>query len=344
MTEINNMKTARKSVVVVGVGSIGRRHIRNLRQVGIEDISVVDPNTTARDAVTAEFDLKGYTTIEEALTLDPDIAVIATPTSYHVENAIAAAECSCHLLVEKPLSHKKEGIEALERLVNEKDLITLTGCNLRFHPSIRKIKELIENDAVGNVVAARIEGGSYLPDWFPNSNYRNKYSARQDLGGGVILDYIHEINYARWLFGEFETVSGMVGQRTHLDIETNDVASLQARTINETICELHLDYVQRPYSRSCHVIGEKGTIRWSWEEGVEWYTATDETWNSFECASEWEPNDMYLDELKHLLACIEDNCPTTCPVDCGRHDLAVALAARESAMTGHHITLSHQTE
>jgi predicted dehydrogenase len=139
--------------------------------------------------------------------------------------------------------HKLDDVPTLLDLVAERGLVTLAGCNLRFQPEIRKIHELVRDDIIGPVVAARIEGESYLPEWFPDSDYRDSYSARAHHGGGVILDYIHEINYARWCFGEFETVSAMAGQRTRLDVETNDVAGILAETRDGTICEFHLDYI-----------------------------------------------------------------------------------------------------
>ena len=102
----------------------------------------------------------------------------------------------------------------------------------------------------------------------PDKDYRTAYSASEDLGGGVVLNHIHEINYARWLLGEFRPVSAMLGQRSHLDVETNDVAAIITETADDAICEFHMDYVQRVYSRSCHVVGEEGTIRWSWGDAT----------------------------------------------------------------------------
>jgi predicted dehydrogenase len=339
------MKPAQHSVVVVGTGSIGRRHIQNLLSIGIKDVTVVDKNRAALEDLCDEYDLTGYTSLDAALDEYPDIAVVATPTSYHVEHARTAAEHGCHLFVEKPLSHDRHSIETLLRIVDEQDLVTLVGCNLRFHPEIRKIYDLLQEGTIGPIISARIEGGSYLPGWFPDSDYSDAYSAREDLGGGVILDYIHELNYARWFFGEFDTVTALAGQRTSLDVETNDVAGILAETRGGILCEFHLDYIQREYSRSAHIIGEGGTIRWSWEdERVEWYVAETDERRSFERPTDWSPNDMYVDEMEHFLSCVANSAETICPVFCGERDLAVALAARESARTERHVSLSEPTE
>lgn len=325
--------------LVAGGGSIGKRHARNLQNLGVE-VAVTDPDPESREEVTAELGVSTFTDISAALdAVSPDFVVVCAPSRFHIDLATKAANAGCHLFIEKPLSHEMAGVANLTELVAEQNLVSLVGCNLRFQPEIRKIHELLQNDVIGPVVAARIEGGSYLPEWFPDSDYRESYSAREDLGGGVILDYIHEINYARWFFGEFETVSAMAGQRTQLDIETNDVAGIIAEGHDGTICEFHLDYIQREYSRSAHIIGEQGTIRWSWgDERVEWYVAPDDMRESFERPTDWETNDMYLEEMDHFLSCVQSGTSSICPVSCGQRDLAVALAARQSATSGQHVS------
>jgi|AntDeeMinimDraft_6_1070357.scaffolds.fasta_scaffold00497_5 predicted dehydrogenase len=331
--------TATETGLVVGGGSIGQRHLHNLQQLGVE-MAAVDPDFAVREKLAAEHGVRTFPDLADGLnSFDPDFVVICAPNRFHVELATEAVQADCHLLVEKPLSHNMSGIADLQTAISKQDVITLVGCNLRFHPEIRRIRELLQNNIIGSIVAARIEGGSYLPEWFPNSDYTESYSAREDLGGGVILDYIHEINYARWFLGEFETVSAVAGQRTQLDIQTNDVAGILAETADGIICEFHLDYIQRAYSRSNHIIGEEGTIRWSWsDEQVEWYVASEDEWYSFSRSDDWKLNDMYVEEIEHFLSCVDDHTETTCPVACGVHDLAVALAARRSATSGRHVS------
>lgn len=330
---------ATETGLVVGGGSIGQRHLQNLQQLGVE-MAAVDPDSLVRETLAAEFNVTTFPELSDGLdSFDPDLVVVCTPNRFHVELATEAVQAGCHLFVEKPLSHNMSRIAELQTAISEQDVITLVGCNLRFHPEIRKISELLQNNVIGSVVAARIEGGSYLPEWFPDSDYTESYSAREDLGGGVILDYIHEINYARWFLDEFETVSAVAGQRTQLDIETNDIAGILAETADGIICEFHLDYIQRAYSRSNHIIGEQGTVRWSWpDEQVEWYVASEDEWYSFSRSDDWEPNDMYIEEMEHFLSCVDNHTETTCPVACGVRDLAVALAARRSATSGRHIS------
>jgi len=325
--------------LVVGGGSIGQRHIKNLNELGI-NVAAVDPDPEAREEIATTFNIDVFSELSEGLDKsDPDFVVVCTPNRFHVEVAIEAAEAGCHLLIEKPLSHEMEGIAALKSTTSRQNLVSLVGCNLRFQPELREIRRLLQKNSIGSVAAARIEAGSYLPEWFPNSDYTNSYSAKEDLGGGVILDYIHEIHYARWFFGEFDTISALAGQKTELNIETNDIAGILAETSDGTICEFHLDYIQREYSRSCHIIGEKGTIRWSWDkERVDWYIADEDEHHSFERPDGWSINDMYIEEMKHFISCIEENEQTVCPIECGQKDIAVALAARESVAAERHVS------
>jgi predicted dehydrogenase len=327
------------SALVVGGGSIGRRHIQNLQQLGV-DVAVVDQSPEARSELSTNLNVTTFAELSDGLdSANPDVVVVCTPTRFHVDIATEAARAGCHLLIEKPLSDEMESVAELEGLVSEQDLISLVGCNLRFQPEIKKIHELLQKDVIGSIVAARIEGGSYLPEWFPDGDYKESYSASEGLGGGVILDYIHELNYARWFFGEFETVSAMAGQQSHLEIETNDVAGIIGKTRKGIICEFHLDYVQREYSRSCHIVGEEGTIRWSWsDEQVEWYVADEDTWHSFDRPGDWVMNDMYVDEMEHFLSSLQTGDEAICPISCGWNDLAVGLAARKSATTGRHVS------
>lgn len=325
--------------LVVGCGSIGTRHARNLSDLGI-DLSVFDLDAARQRRLASDVDASAPRSLEAALEDGPDLAVIATPSHHHVEPATEAARAGSHLFVEKPLSNDADGLDELLDVATENDLVTMVGSNFRFHPGIEAIHELLTEDSVGNVVSARIEAGSYLPDWHPDEDYRDLYSAKEGVGG-ALLDFIHELNYARWLFGDVEAVTAMLGRGSSLEIETEDTASLVARFEDDVLCEFHLDYVQRAYSRSCHVIGEAGTIRWDWDESaVRRYDPRRETWvEEATWGDEWESNRMYVDEMEHFVRCVERDSETRSPLAEGRDDLEVALAAKKSAETGQHVQL-----
>jgi predicted dehydrogenase len=329
--------------LVAGCGSIGKRHIKNLLALGVREIIACDPWASRREEVQAALGISVVASFAEITDRMPNAVVIAAPTSLHLSLAAEAAEHGMHLFIEKPLASSWDGIESLITLANDKDLISLVGCNLRFHPGLLTIKRLIGERAVGRITAARIAVGQYLPDWHPWEDYRRSYSARADLGGGVILDAIHEIDYARWLLGDVQGVFCLAGKLSGLEIDTEDSAALLLRFTDGALGEIHLDYVQRAYHRTCQIIGDEGTIHWDYTTGqVRWFSARNNTWQCFDNPVGWEANQMYVDEMRHFIGCLarcvrpEQNLSEAARV------LGIALAAKASAQSRRWIELENE--
>jgi predicted dehydrogenase len=326
--------------LVIGCGSIGRRHIRNLKILGAGNIIACDINIECCRYVEQKYGIKACAELDEALAQEPDVALICTPTSQHIAPALSAAKSGCHLFIEKPLSHSIAGVDELIRMVSRQKVITLVGCNMRFHPGISKIKELLVRESIGRTICARLQAGQYLPDWHPGEDYRKGYSASVSLGGGIILDGIHEIDYITWLMGEVSRVFCFAGRLSSLEIDTEDTAEILLNFKSRAIAEVHLDYVQRAYARSCQVIGEEGTILWDINERqVRLYSAAAKEWQVFPQAADYDMNQMYIDEMKHFLDCLEGRAQPMQDVTAGKKALEVALAAKESAKTGKAIKL-----
>lgn len=323
-------------IVVIGCGSIGKRHIRNLQTLGVKIILGYDPREDRCEEVRAKFQIETAKSIEEVWAWEPNVALVTTPTSLHASLALAAAKHHCHLFIEKPLSDalSAELRELLTR-VREYDLVTWVGCNFRFQPALERVKGLLDQRVIGRVVAIRAEAGQYLPDWHPWEDYRLSYSARRELGGGVILDAIHELDYLYWMLGDVESVVCFAGHLSQLSMDTEDTAAILLRFLDGTIGEVHLDYIQRSYSRTAHFIGEEGTIRWDFESGLtRWYTAATQKWNEYRQPSHWQINQMYLDEMVHFLRAIRREVPAMLDVTEALRVLEIALAAKTSAATG----------
>lgn len=324
----------RRRFLVLGCGSIGKRHIGNLLACHEDEILAFDVRDDRRGNVESKFGVETLDNLEKAWERGPDVALITAPTSLHIPLALQAAQQGCHLFIEKPLSNAWEGVEQLLTIVKERNLITLVGCNMRFHPGLLRLKRMLEERAIGNVVAAQVEFGQYLPDWHPWEDYRQGYSARSQLGGGVILDAIHEIDYLRWLLGEVETVACFSGKLSHLEIDTEDTAAVLVRFTGGIIGEVHLDYVQRSYRRTCQIIGDEGTLHWDYASGtVKWYGPAGKC-DSFANPAYWEPNQMYVDEMRHFLRCLAREESPAVDVFEGARTLQVALAAKASAKAG----------
>ena len=326
---------------VIGCGSIGKRHIGNLQALGAADIVGFDLRPDRRSETQSALGVEVVGSLDGLWDRRPDVAVVAVPTSLHVSVAIQAAEHGCHLLIEKPLSDSMTGVERLGELIQRHRLACLIGCNMRFLPGMQKIRELLQQEAVGHVVAVRAEAGQYLPDWHPWEDYRQTYSARRELGGGIILDAIHELDYLYYLLGEVESVACFAGKLSHLEIDTEDTAAILLRFADGALGEVHLDYVQRAYSRTCQIIGEQGTIHWQYTSGeVRWYSAADGQWHTFAQPAGWQVNHMYLEELRHFFACLEGAQQPLAGFEDGRRVLEIALAAKRSAEEGRVLALA----
>ena len=321
--------------LVAGGGSIGRRHLGNLKQLGVERLAVVESDPARREEVASAFSAESFTGLRKGLEWDPDFVVVATPTHLHAEQALQAVRAGKPVFVEKPLSHSAAGIVELAELVAAEKLISLMGCNMRFHPGPAKVKQLLAEGKLGRILFGRIHVGSYLPDWRPDVDYRRNYAGKAETGGGCILDCIHEIDLARWYLGEMESVFCCAGHLSSLEIETEDVASLVCRHQGGGISEIHLDYVQHTYERGCQIVGERGSIFWDYNgKAVRWYDAAKKEWTTYPQPEAWETNQMYVDEMKHFLDCVKKKRETALPIADAAALMRVVFAAKESAKQG----------
>jgi predicted dehydrogenase len=319
--------------LVVGGGSIGNRHLRNLKELGVAQLGLVEPDSARREAVAAL--VRVFSSLGESFDWSPDFVVVASPTDLHAEQALEAVRRGFAVFVEKPLSHTAAHISSIVELIERKKLISLVGCNMRFHPGPAKVKQMLDEQRLGKILFARIHVGSYLPEWRPDTDYRRNYAARAATGGGCILDCIHEIDLARWYLGEVQSVFCCAAHLSSLEIETEDIAILVCRHESGSLSEIHLDYVQRTYERGCQIVGELGSIFWDFGgKSVRWYDAATAAWTSFPQPEPWELNQMYVDEMKHFLQCLREQRPTVLPIPEAAGLMSVVFAAKESARQG----------
>lgn len=324
--------------LVVGCGSIGRRHTENLRRLGVEEILVYDPDRSRSTAVAGEYGVQAVETLDAAYGQQPQLAFICAPTSLHLDLARQAIEHGCHLFVEKPLSHRLDGTESLVASARDRGRALMVGYNLRFHPCLCRMREWLEEKRIGHVASARLHAGSYLPARHPWEDYRRGYGAKKSLGGGVILDAIHEIDYALWFFGMPQSVHCLGGQFSSLEIDVEDVAEILLDYSDRKVVSIHLDYLDRPPQRYAEIIGDGGVIRSNLIEGtVQLFDGERNQWDRFR--SRGGLNETYLLELKHFLQCVSDSSVSVVDGEVARQSLAVAEAAKRSALERHPVTL-----
>ena len=318
-----------KKILVVGYGSIGKRHVENLLSISNLEIIVC---TKRNDINKLKKHTKVYHTINQSLKEKPDIGIIANETSLHIPTAIKLAKEGLDLFLEKPLSNSLKDVEKLHAIVKKKKLITQMGCNLRFHPCIKKIKSMIEQQKIGKIISAQVQNCSYLPDYHPWEDYRKGYAARKDLGGGIILTQIHEIDYMYWFFQDVENVISMSGKLSDLDIKVEDYVSSLLKFRNKIIGELHMDYFQRPDFRSCKIRGTKGEIYWNSDNNcVNIYNMNKKRWETELEVKNYERNFSYIEQLKHFLKCIKHRKETINDLEQGITTLKIALAIKKAS-------------
>lgn len=290
--------------LVAGCGSIGRRHLRNLKALEAGALLAFDPSPERRRQAAEESGAQPVEDFAGTLQSGVDACLICSPSSLHGVQALAAAEYTS-LFIEKPVTTTYAEALKVRDAIERNNRICLIACNLRFHPGVIALKKELDAGIIGKPLSVRAEFGQYLPDWHPWEDYRKGYSARRDLGGGILLDAIHEIDLVRWLCGEYETITGFCGSTGTLEIETEDIGILTGRTSKGVWCEIHLDYLQRSYSRNCKVIGSEGALVW---DAVAKTTALLRPGSapSIICDfSNADPNEMYLAEMRHFLRCLD---------------------------------------
>ena len=293
------------SALVVGGGSIGKRHLRNLLATR-RSAAVVEPREDRRAEILAKHPgTPVHATIEEALAHGPYLAgFICLPTAYHLEPAMALARKGLHLFMEKPVSHSLDGIPELLDVLQQRRLTSMTGFCLRFFKPLQKAKELLDAGRVGRIVTARSFTGVYLPDWHPYEDYRSFYMAKKAQGGGVLLDECHAFDWMQWLCGPIAGVFSVVGTFSDLEVETDDVCEVIARFGTRAVGSIHLDMVDRSARSEVEIIGTTGTVIADLEgHHVKAYDHASRKWETFSFEPSYDR--MYVDEIDHFFGCVE---------------------------------------
>jgi predicted dehydrogenase len=281
--------------------------------------------------------------LAQVLRRPPLAVVVCNPTSRHLEVALAAARAGCHLFIEKPLSHRRAGVEELVREVRSRGLVAAVGFQYRLHPGLRQAKRWLDEGTIGEVVSARVDWGEYLPGWHPGEDWRRGYAARADLGGGAILTLCHPFDYLPWLLGEIESVAAEVSRTDILGLDVEDAASVALRFRSGGLATVNLDYIRRPRAHRLEILGRWGRIVWSDEDGAAHLhdAGSGRVW-SCPPPPGFERNSMFVDEMRQFLASLDGREVPACPLEDGVRALDVALAALESARSGRRIPLQDE--
>lgn len=302
------MITKELKVLIIGVGSIGERHVKNLLSLGLS-VSVFDLDENLKKEVAQKYGVPAIFLLEESLK-SFNLVLICTSTHTHVALAAKALSAGCHVFIEKPIAEKTSAeLEALNLLANKSQRITLVGCNMRFHRGVQEIKKIMDFGTLGKIYSVRAHFGHYLPNW-RKVDYRKTYSVQKAQGGGILLECVHEFDYLRWLFGDINNVSAQLTRSGALAIDGEDQAEVFFQFKNGMTGHLHADCLQQTKRRGCEIIGEKGTFIWESlgkNPEIAAFTLLRKNGEPLETkAISIEMDEMYLTEMQHLLDLIRD--------------------------------------
>jgi predicted dehydrogenase len=313
-------------IVILGTGSIGLRHLRILDALSDVDVTAIP----VRPERVPELSSQGFQAAERLEDVLPvDGVIVATNTGRHLQDAQHAINAGAHVLIEKPLAPSTQGVRSLLELAQAKHRKVFTGYCLRFDPSLQMFRQNLNE--IGPIYAVEISCRSYLADWRPGRNYRKSYAADQE-EGGVLRDLSHEIDYALWLFGLPQEVTGFLSNSGRLKISSEDQAALFWRTNESVQVCIHLDYLAKPPVRYMKAFGAAGWIELDLIKRL----VTIHTHNSTEEHRQVQhtADQIYIDQSLAFIAAIEGN--DSKPLATGRegfHALAIADAARRSSST-----------
>ena len=302
----------------LGLGGVGQRHLRNLLRIdpGVRLAAVrhtdrafeigYDLQPDYSVDIMEKYRIARMASLPEAIEWGPDMAVIASPTSSHVDQAAALLEAGVPVFLEKPVSVDEAGLDRLLQLRKAADVPLMVGYMFRFHPGVRRFMELVAQHAVGRPHSMHVQLNSYMPSWHSYENYNEFYAGRSDLGGGAVLSEIHEIDLLHAMFGAPGRVFASGGRLSGLDMDVEDTACalLEFSSGKSPLpVTLQMSFVQRPPTRAMTLYGERGTIRW---EGMTSRVTVHDVEEGLqeEDFSHYERNQMFVDELAHFIDCL----------------------------------------
>jgi predicted dehydrogenase len=286
--------------VVVGLGNIALRHRRNLKSLFPEIFIIAVPASGKVTNQNVDFADQIILTLEEAINEKVDIAIVASPAPFHAIHVKLLLLAGVPSLVEKPVTSNSQDAQELIRIHNETGTPTAVGYCLRYMPSSIKMKELFEKNIIGNIYNAFVSIGQYLPDWRPSKDYRHSVTAKKSLGGGALLELSHEIDYIQWLLGPMKVHYAQLRSSSELNLEVEELADVILVTDTGTVCNIHLDFLQKKANRTCSFVGEKGRLDWDLLSN----TIQLHTKSGIVCLfseADWDSNQMYLSLLTDFL-------------------------------------------
>lgn len=322
--------------LVIGGGSIGQRHIQNILSLGHTDIEFYDVDKNNVKKIAKKYSVKPL----YSLTFNnPDCSLICTSPNTHIEIAKKCLENKSHVFIEKPLSNSRVGISTISKLAKKRRLQIFVGYVFRFDKGLKKINENLQRKIIGNIISYDAYEGWFLPNWRPWQDFTKSYTSLKKLGGGIILDGSHEVNYLVWLGGKIDQVFAYYRTIPKMKVETEGLAEILLKFKSKAIGRIHLDFINPKYNRHCEIIGDKGSIRWFFEDqSFEIHKNDKNTFDKVKYGKNF--NDMYINEIKHVINTINKKEKNSITLIDAIQTLEISLAIKKSGIVNRPIFLN----
>ena len=324
---------------------MGKRRIRNLQYLKAGEIIGFDLREDRRREAAEKYGIKTFRDFDAAMRENPDALVISTPPDLHVKYAMLAAKNNKHFFMEA--SVVDVGMNELIALCRGKKIVVAPSCTMRFHPSIKKIKELVDANVIGKVLAFTYHSGQYLPDWHPWEDYRKFYVARRETGAArEIVPF--ELVWLTWVFGGLDAISCFKGKLTKLDVDIDDTYQIIMKFKKGILGHVLVDVIARVPYRTCRLLGEEGVIEWEWGDCIKVYTTKDKKWREYhvekgtavEGYSEKIKEEHYIEEIDHFIGAIKGKKKYPYTLEEDKEILSLLYAAEKSSNRGKHISIT----
>lgn len=326
-------------VLVCGAGSIGQRHITNLKELGVTVIAWRARKNKTRE-LADKFKILVFSDLNEALDAC-DAVIIATDTHRHTEIALIAAEKKKHLFIEKPVSHNLENLEKLSQVSSQNQLVIEVGCMLRVSETLKKLKDIIDTQEFGPVLTYRTVMGQSLNTWRPDSDYRKSYSADRSRGGGALMDLIHQVDLVQYLFGQITDVYCFNQTIGPLEINAETLSNLTLQSKSGISGQVQVDMISPIYRGNIEVVTTNALLIWDIQTNVLSIHKVDTEKTLITPGSEFQRNDFFMSHMKHFLSRIKDQkMPEIASLKDGVMAINVVLTAYKSNQEGKRLPVS----
>jgi predicted dehydrogenase len=324
-------------LAIIGLGSIGRRHLRLVSEIRPDIKIIVVRSGHGGKCDEEKMATKIVHSIFDAINEGVQMAIVSSPATLHLDQSLELAKHGVHLLIEKPISHTSDGVGELLKILDEKNLTATVGYVLRHDPGAIKFKKWLNNKMTGEILHARIECGSYLPDWRPDQNYMGSVSALSELGGGVFLELSHELDYLHWFFGRPKDVQAQIRNSGTLDISVEDQVDLLMTSELGYCISMQIDFNRRHVERKCRVLTTEGELTWdAVGKSVTWKAVNKDSLR-YEYSN--EKDYMYRTQLGKFIDCVENGgCPVV-SIEDGVNVIKLIDASRDASIKGSKIYL-----